>query len=945
MKTLLKRSIQLVVVLLCCAQPLQAQTVPTVAFELSSSAHYESYSPTIPVTVILSSPTSNTVYVDYSVTGGTATGGAVDYYLPSGSLTFSPGETTKNIIIYMVHDLYGEANETIIISLSNPTGATLGSPSSHTYTIGNDDWYLFGFNQSGSSGWESEHTVNLTVGYYRGWYGGSDASVNYQVIGGTATGGGVDYTLDSGTLKIPLGQDTNDIIITINDDSISEDNETIIIKLIGDPNTIGLNSTYIYTILDNDDEKAPSISEYYPEPNSIQVPRDTYIKLGITDNYSGVDVNTVQILVEENLVYDGSLAEPNGTYKTSFGTCIRTGTEAEYVFVFRPSTWFDFEQEVNVLVYAKDKYNNTMPKQSYSFYIVMRTFGGNLKVNTGSDSFSQDHPATAADSSGNIWVVWDHSPSAYDSGIYIGKLEAGKNSFEQSTVICDDPGIQSNPVIAIDSNDTLYVAWQDQSAIGNKWSIYVSKSSDGTTWSPPVVVSYSETSNIYNQTLPAIAIDHAEIDVIYIACEDDSEGNKDIWLSSSTDGTTWTPKRITTNTMDQTDPTIVVNDHVVYIGWTDARNESTDFYGIKSSSSWTNIPVVITGSNQSGITYAADSINNVVHEFWVDDVSGDYDILYRKTGMTGSVSNGISVTDEPVAGKNQPAAGVAVIDESPVPFVAWRDWRNVLSNNDTDIYYTEKTSSGFSTNILINDDTGTSPQTNPAVGVDGLGNPYIVWTDQRNGNNDIYYCGVSSLEEPLPMVYVDNYTSIIIQISGHMELTIPTGAMPSGFSTSDISVSKVINPPKLPDGCFGICYDIRPSGITFNTPVTITIVHNEDDCPNLNSYQVYWYNNETDTWSQDGISEVQHYEIAGGLHAVVCKSTHFTSFVVGSSGTSNPDYVDVGGSDSGSGGCAMSPYAQSSDGAMGYFLEYLVYLVILFTISRIYKRKRINEVN
>jgi len=195
------------------------------------------------------------------------------------------------------------------------------------------------------------------------------------------------------------------------------------------------------------------------------------------------------------------------------------------------------------------------------------------------------------------------------------------------------------------------------------------------------------------------------------------------------------------------------------------------------------------------------------------------------------------------------------------------------------------------------------------------------------------------------MVTLNNSSSVIIQITGHMELTIPTGAMPSGFSTSDISVSRLANPPRLPDGCFGNCYDIRPSGITFNTPVTITIVHDADDCPNLNSYQVYWYNTETDTWSQDGISEVEHYEITEDLHAVVCKTTHFTSFVVGASGNSNPGNVGDGGSDSGGGGCAMSPYSQSSDGAMGYVLEYLVYLAILFTISRIYKRKRINEVN
>ncbi len=96
----------------------------------------------------------------------------------------------------------------------------------------------------------------------------------------------------------------------------------------------------------------------------------------------------------------------------------------------------------------------------------------------------------------------------------------------------------------------------------------------------------------------------------------------------------------------------------------------------------------------------------------------------------------------------------------------------MLSNNDTDIYYTEKSLSGFNTNILINDDIGTSPQTNPAVGVDNLGNPYIVWTDQRNGNNDIYYSGVSSFGDPLSMVYLNHIDYTLIQTSDLLELSV-----------------------------------------------------------------------------------------------------------------------------------------------------------------------------
>jgi hypothetical protein len=916
-------------VLLFCVQPLQAQTTPTVYFESSDSAHYESYSPTIFITVLLSEPSPDAVYVNYAVSGGTAING-VDFLLYPGTLMFSPGETTKDITLDMGNDLYGEDDETIIITLSDPVNAVLDEPSSHTYTIENDDFYGFEFFQSSSSGYESETTVKITVGYFS-WFRSGDVTVNYQVTGGTATGGGVDYILGSGTLGITLGEDSNDIEITIINDSIVEEDETIQITLTGgDPNSIGLKSTYTYTILNDDDQEAPSVTDYFPEPNSIQVARDTFIRLELTDNLSGVDVNTVQILVEGNLIFDGNTAEPNGIYNSSFGTCRWFGTETDYVFLFLPSAWFDYEQEVNVLVYAKDKFGNTMPKESFSFYTIMRAFGQNLKVNSGTNYYEQNNPSTATDSSGNIWVVF---LATIDTDIFIAKLTEGENSFGKSTAICEYTGIQNYPVLAIDSDDNLYVAWQAPDKAGGNWNIYVSKSADGTTWSTPVLVNFSDPNNDYNQTLPAIVIDHDSTDTIYIACEDDREGNKDIWVSSSTNGTTWTPIRINTNTSDQTDPAIAINNHVIYLGWTDARNASTDIYGTTSNNAWAEEEWVVTSSNQSSLALASDpNEDGVVHKFWVDDAGGYYDIYYR---VEDTNSTGVSITDEDNIDKKQPAAGVAIANGTSVPFVAWKDWRNVTSNNDTDIYYSEKTSTGFGTNILVNDDIGTSPQSSPAVGIDLSGNPYIVWADKRksNGNYDIYYTGVTSFGDPLSKTYISDSTSVIVQTPNKVEITIPDYSMPYGFNYSDISISKLINPPALPDNAFGVCYNFSPSGLTFSKPVTITIPHDADySHPDL--LKVYWYNAEIGTWSQEGISNEQHHIIDSSTHTVSFQTTHFTSFVVGS------DAGNYGGG--GGGGCAMSKYSSNSssyESIFGYFLPYVVYVLILLTMNRSYKRK------
>ncbi|MEK6280494.1 MAG: DUF4214 domain-containing protein [Acidobacteriota bacterium] len=58
-----------------------------------------------------------------------------DYATSIGTLRFVAGEGSKNIFIPIVDDSYAEGNETFTITLSNATGATLGSPASATVTI------------------------------------------------------------------------------------------------------------------------------------------------------------------------------------------------------------------------------------------------------------------------------------------------------------------------------------------------------------------------------------------------------------------------------------------------------------------------------------------------------------------------------------------------------------------------------------------------------------------------------------------------------------------------------------------------------------------------------------------------------------------------------------------------------------------------------------------
>ena len=87
--------------------------------------------------VTLSPAASATVTVDYATADGTATAGA-DYTATSGTLTFQTGDTQKTISVLIIDDLVEDDGETLTLTLSNASGATLAEAEA-TGTIHNTE--------------------------------------------------------------------------------------------------------------------------------------------------------------------------------------------------------------------------------------------------------------------------------------------------------------------------------------------------------------------------------------------------------------------------------------------------------------------------------------------------------------------------------------------------------------------------------------------------------------------------------------------------------------------------------------------------------------------------------------------------------------------------------------------------------------------------------------
>ena len=300
---------------------------PAVDFNETSSSGAESVS-SKPLTVDLSAASGQDVTIDYAVTG-TATGSGTDYTLANGTLTISAGATTGTITIAgIIDDAADEANETVIVTLSNPNNATLGSDSVHTYTINDDDNPpVVDFNATSSSDAESVSSANLAVDLSAA--SSQDVTVDYAVTG-TATGSGTDYTLANGTLTISAGATTGTITIAgIIDDSIDEPNETVIVTLSNPSNaTLGSDSAHTYTI--NDDENTPTIDFNTTSSSGAE----SVSSAGLTVDLSAESSQNVTVSYAVTGTATGSGTDytlANGTLTISAGSTAGTITIASIV--------------------------------------------------------------------------------------------------------------------------------------------------------------------------------------------------------------------------------------------------------------------------------------------------------------------------------------------------------------------------------------------------------------------------------------------------------------------------------------------------------------------------------------------------------------------------------------------------------------------------------------
>ena len=112
-------------------------SIPTIAIGDVSQNEGQSGTTNFIFPVTLSNPTYQTVTVNYATANGISTAG-VDYNSASGTLTFNPGETQKNITVGVIGNTTVENDKNFLVNLSNLSNAALADNQA-VGTILNDD--------------------------------------------------------------------------------------------------------------------------------------------------------------------------------------------------------------------------------------------------------------------------------------------------------------------------------------------------------------------------------------------------------------------------------------------------------------------------------------------------------------------------------------------------------------------------------------------------------------------------------------------------------------------------------------------------------------------------------------------------------------------------------------------------------------------------------------
>ena len=417
-------------------------------------------------------------------------------------------------------------------------------------------------------------------------------------------------------------------------------------------------------------------------------------------------------------------------------------------------------------------------------------------------------PSCACDDKGNCMVVWE-DPTDGHRGIYICTFDSLENVISAATKITDTADNKRGAhAVAYDRAGFFIVTWVGSHSPGNEEEVYAQRFDyTGHPLQSHLVV--SEDPNVAKRIGPSQVFPNSDgtFEVIWWASQGadstfilqrfDSTGLK-IGTNVHFEVSSITPSRLLRNKdgryaglwkRSQSIYTtfydsagarlgsdLIVNEQPentsyydaafdsssnLTVVWGSRRNYLSGYYddvfaqqfNSEGSPIGTNFKMVDdTGkANQRDPEIEVDGTGNPL-VVWTDSrLHGDFtDIFAQRLDSAGNhIGSNFKINDDTLSNRTQERPDVGM-NKSGRYVIAWEDRRRNQLSSDIFAQVYDDSNNPIGANFIINSDSGTAAQSNPAVSLDDQGNSIVVWEDKRADGvyKDIYAQLYDSIGQP-----------------------------------------------------------------------------------------------------------------------------------------------------------------------------------------------------
>ena len=381
-------------------------------------------------------------------------------------------------------------------------------------------------------------------------------------------------------------------------------------------------------------------------------------------------------------------------------------------------------------------------------------FSPNVRVNSGNSTYAyQVEPTMKVNFQGRVFVGWKEAFTHDGGGQRVSFSSSADGGATWSPNVLMDLAAttrQSDPWLSITDDDRVFFTRLEFNSAATVSGISVSNATNGAAWGTTHF--YSDAPMFADKETAA----HDAAGNLYWAWNTDNQvsGVQDIVVTRSDDGgQTWTPEAHVPDPGDGVLGAFVdvhPNGTVLLTWWSYFTDDVWFDRSFDGGATWgadvrvNDIPGSAGGWFGTGwvlpLPAMAVSSNGTIYASWPDYRAGNHDILFARSADGGATwSRSVRLNDDStLAPQWMPDLA---LDPYGGIHVAWMDDRDGVHN----VYYVNSTDGGtaWGPNVRVTDAPTPLSYTRPgdylAIESDRLGNVYVVWTDGRGADLDIYF--------------------------------------------------------------------------------------------------------------------------------------------------------------------------------------------------------------